>query len=105
MASVLFQVTIHILNEAAKSTNKCIDLGKAPKAKKPFILSEIKQMSERLSDFGSCISSNSEDENDLTWNEKKKKRKAKHSPRDKSYFLKKINSENQSLVSPIHPTP
>ena len=69
------------------------------------ILSEIKQMSERLSDFGSCISSNSEDENDLTWNAKKKKRKAKHSPHDKSYFLKKINAENQSMVSPIHPTP
>ena len=69
------------------------------------ILSEIKQMSEQLSDFGSCISSNSEDENDLTWNAKKKKRKAKHSPHDKSYFLKKINAENQSMVSPIHPTP
>ena len=43
MASVLFQVTNHILNEAAKSTNKCIELGKAPKAKKPFIPSEIKE--------------------------------------------------------------
>ena len=43
MASVLFQVTNHILNEAAKSTNKCIELGKAPRAKKPFIPSEIKE--------------------------------------------------------------
>ena len=43
VASVLFQVTNHILNEAAKRTNKCIELGKAPKAKKPFIPSEIKQ--------------------------------------------------------------
>ena len=43
MASVLFRVTNHILNEAAKRTNKCIELGKAPKAKKPFIPSEIKQ--------------------------------------------------------------
>ena len=69
------------------------------------ILSEIKQMSEQLSDFGSCISSNSEDEKDLTWNSKKKKRKAKESPPDRNYFLKKMNSENQNLVSPIHPTP
>ena len=43
VASVLFRVTNHILNEAAKRTNKCIELGKAPKAKKPFIPSEIKQ--------------------------------------------------------------
>ena len=42
VASVLFQVTNHILNEAAISTNKCIELGKAPKTKKPVIPSEIK---------------------------------------------------------------
>jgi hypothetical protein len=43
VASVLFQVTNHILTEAARRTNKCIELGKAPKAKKPFIPSEIRE--------------------------------------------------------------
>ena len=44
VASVLFQVTNHILTEAARRTNKCIELGKAPKAKKPFIPSEIREL-------------------------------------------------------------
>ena len=69
------------------------------------ILSEIKQMSEHLSDFGSCVSSTSasEEENDVGWkSKKKKKRKSSRSPPDKSFFLKKINSENQSQVSPTH---
>ena len=41
-ASVLFQVTNHMLSEAAKGTNKYTELGKAPKAKKPFVPPEIK---------------------------------------------------------------
>ena len=67
------------------------------------ILSEIKQMSEQLSDFGSCLSSSSEEESDVGWkSKKKKKRKSSRSPPDKSFFLKKFNSENQSQVSPTH---
>ena len=41
-ASVLLQVTNHMLTEAAMQTNKKVVLGEAPKAKKPFIPSEIK---------------------------------------------------------------
>ena len=41
-ASVLRQVTNHMLTEAAMQTNKKVMLGEAPKAKKPFIPSEIK---------------------------------------------------------------
>ena len=41
VASVLFQVTNHVLTEAAKLTNKSIELGKAPKDRKPIIPSEI----------------------------------------------------------------
>ena len=42
-ASVLFKVTNHILTEAAKSTNKFIDLGKSPKFRKPRIPPDIRE--------------------------------------------------------------
>ena len=42
VASVLFRVTNHILLEASKATNKSVELGKAPKEKKPFVPPEIK---------------------------------------------------------------
>ena len=42
VASVLFNVTNHMLIEAAKQTNKFVEVGKAPKVKKPFIPSEIR---------------------------------------------------------------
>ena len=41
MASVLFQVTNHILNEAAKHTNKSVELGIPSKPRKPSIPSDI----------------------------------------------------------------
>ena len=43
VASVLFQVTSHILTEAAKATNKYIELGKNTRPRKPIIPSEIRQ--------------------------------------------------------------
>ena len=39
---VLYQVTNHVLNEAAKATNKYIELGKASNPRKPYIPAEIK---------------------------------------------------------------
>ena len=42
VASVLLKVTNHILIEAAKHTNKSVEMGKVPKVKKPFIPAEIK---------------------------------------------------------------
>ena len=41
VASVLFQVTNHVLTEAAKLTNRSVELGKAPMVRKPCIPSEI----------------------------------------------------------------
>ena len=41
VASVLFKVTNHILNEAAKATNKHIEVGKLPKPRKARIPSEV----------------------------------------------------------------
>ena len=41
-ASVLFNITNHILTGAAKATNKSIDLGKPLKPRKPFIPPEIR---------------------------------------------------------------
>ena len=43
VASVLFQVTNHILTEAAKTTNKCIQLVKKSKPRKPFIPPEVSE--------------------------------------------------------------
>ena len=68
-------------------------------AKTKSLLLDLKEMSERLSDFGSCKSSSSEqsggesDSNAFkTMNDRKrgykKKRKASHTP-DKDSFLKK----------------
>ena len=62
------------------------------------ILSEIKLMSEQLSDFGSCVSSlssSSEGEDDSEKNKKKNKnkRKSSKSPPERTYFLKKLNAE------------
>lgn len=62
------------------------------------ILSEIKQMSQQLSDFGSCVSSlssSSEGDDDSEKNKKKNKnkRKSSKSPPERTYFLKKLNSE------------
>ena len=42
VASVLFQVTNHILTEAAKATNKFINLGKSPHPRKLSIPPEIR---------------------------------------------------------------
>ena len=44
VASVLFQVTNHILNEAAKATNKHVEVGKIPKPRRAFIPPEIKSV-------------------------------------------------------------
>ena len=42
MASVLFQVTNHVLTEAAMQTNKSVNLGKVAKPRKPIIPTDIK---------------------------------------------------------------
>ena len=42
VASVLFRVSTHMLTEAAKNTNDFVELGNAPKAKKPHIPKEVK---------------------------------------------------------------
>ena len=42
VASILFKITNHILTEAAKRTNKSIDIGFQPKRNEPRIPSEIK---------------------------------------------------------------
>ena len=42
MASVLFQVTNHVLTEAAMQTNKSVDLGKVTKPRRPVVPAAIK---------------------------------------------------------------
>ena len=71
------------------------------------LLADIRDMTEKLSDFGSCMSSLSSEENDSSsyplpdgdggWakiGKKKKKRKYSSSPPDKNYFLKKLDSKS-----------
>ena len=61
VASVLFSITNHILNEAAKATNKFVDLGKAPKEKKPFVppalKSSLREKAEALKHFNNTKAS------------------------------------------------
>ena len=55
VASVLFSITNHILIEAAKATNKFVDLGKAPEERKPSVppalKSSLREKAEALKHF------------------------------------------------------
>ena len=78
----------------------------------------MKGMSEKLSDFGSCLSSMSSDGEDSSSNshpspdgtggwelgkrkKKEKKRKASRTPPDRNSFLKKNNSEKSPLLKKL----
>ena len=72
-------------------------LASAPLSRTKSLLDDLKGISEKLSDFGSCISSSEDDWSECESRKSRKLKRARASPQDKNFFLKKQNTASSPL--------